>query len=282
MTVRKEQLKSCVGFEDLKIIIRVNKEHFESKKKMNLLFFLTLVFTLFVCSICSKHGGGHSEIHHKQDGHGKYKFGYKVHDPWGSHFHKESGDPWAKKGSYGIKLADGRERIVKYIADKGGFRASIHTNEPGTANIDSADAIVNGPDHHGHSHSHIPSGHKKYSHEPEHHEKHHHEPKHHEKYHHEPKHHEQYHHEPEHHGQYHRESYDHGHHGHHEHHGHHGKKDHAEPYGYNDEGGHAQINGRSHENHKHNGYKTQEYYQPDHNIFAVPNVDKEVFEYLGE
>lgn len=69
------------------------------------------------------------------------------------------------------------------MADKKGFRAKIKTNEPGTGSIgmkkliteflirtrmnylcvkiniiDAADAIYNGPDPHGHSKTHIPSG----------------------------------------------------------------------------------------------------------------------------
>ena len=39
------------------------------------------------------------------------------------------------KGSYGFKDERGIERQVNYIADKGGFRAEIKTNEPGTASL---------------------------------------------------------------------------------------------------------------------------------------------------
>lgn len=47
---------------------------------------------------------------------------------------------------YGLKDKDGRARIVKYVADSMGFRASIKTNEPGTSDADAADATYNGAD----------------------------------------------------------------------------------------------------------------------------------------
>lgn len=83
-----------------------------------------------------------------------YEFGYKVKDPHGNeHFQKESGVSHGhsnkKVGSYGLQDADGRWRVVNYIADDHGFRASIDTNEPGTGNSDPASVIVNGPDSHG-------------------------------------------------------------------------------------------------------------------------------------
>lgn len=43
---------------------------------------------------------------------------------------------------------------VDYVADGYGFRARIHTNEPGTTGKDAAHAEYNGP----HSEAHIPSG----------------------------------------------------------------------------------------------------------------------------
>ena len=35
-------------------------------------------------------------------------------------------------GSYGLRDADGRMRVVSYVADALGYRASVSTNEPGT------------------------------------------------------------------------------------------------------------------------------------------------------
>lgn len=43
-------------------------------------------------------------------------------------------------GFYTLKGEDGRDRRVDYVADASGFRATISTNELGTANKDSADA----------------------------------------------------------------------------------------------------------------------------------------------
>ena len=34
-------------------------------------------------------------------------------------------------GSYGLRDADGRVRVVNYVADALGYRASVSTNEPG-------------------------------------------------------------------------------------------------------------------------------------------------------
>lgn len=46
------------------------------------------------------------------------------------------------KGSYGYYNADGVYRTVYYVADKGGFRANLKTNEPGTDNQNPADVQV--------------------------------------------------------------------------------------------------------------------------------------------
>lgn len=42
-------------------------------------------------------------------------------------------------GFYTLKGEDGRDRRVDYVADAAGFRATISTNEMGTAPKDSAD-----------------------------------------------------------------------------------------------------------------------------------------------
>lgn len=82
--------------------------------------------------------------------HGNYDFGYGIKDDnHGSEsFHKESGDHANNKwGSYGLRDADGRWRIVNYVADKHGFRAAIQSNEPGVASVNSAHVSVNEPMH---------------------------------------------------------------------------------------------------------------------------------------
>uniref|UniRef100_A0A6G1SNH4 Adult-specific rigid cuticular protein 15.5 n=1 Tax=Aceria tosichella TaxID=561515 RepID=A0A6G1SNH4_9ACAR len=48
-------------------------------------------------------------------------------------------------GFYTLKGEDGRDRRVDYVADASGFRATISTNELGTANKDSADGKFNSP-----------------------------------------------------------------------------------------------------------------------------------------
>ncbi|KAH7966829.1 hypothetical protein HPB49_019851 [Dermacentor silvarum] len=72
-------------------------------------------------------------------------FGYDSTDEFGTQlFHKEQGDSSnAKTGSYGYRDANGLFRKVKYVADANGFRATVDTNEPGTAPGASADAVFN-------------------------------------------------------------------------------------------------------------------------------------------
>ncbi|XP_049271684.1 cuticle protein 10.9 isoform X1 [Rhipicephalus sanguineus] len=74
-----------------------------------------------------------------------YSFGYDNQDQYGTKsYHKEQGDASnTKTGMYGYSDANGIYRQVKYIADAGGFRAKIDTNEPGTAPGASADAVYN-------------------------------------------------------------------------------------------------------------------------------------------
>ncbi|KAH8022744.1 hypothetical protein HPB51_004121 [Rhipicephalus microplus] len=74
-----------------------------------------------------------------------YSFGYDNQDQYGTKsYHKEQGDASnAKTGTYGYSDANGIYRQVKYVADAGGFRARIDTNEPGTAPGASGDAQYN-------------------------------------------------------------------------------------------------------------------------------------------
>jgi len=64
-----------------------------------------------------------------------YSFGYKISDGYGNNqFQNEEGDEYGtKKGSYGYVDAYGIHRKVDYVADSYGFRATVSTNEPGTA-----------------------------------------------------------------------------------------------------------------------------------------------------
>ncbi|KAF8763459.1 Adult-specific rigid cuticular protein 15.5 like protein [Argiope bruennichi] len=65
-----------------------------------------------------------------QDAIGNYAFNYGT----ATNARAEVGDAAGnKQGSYTITDIDGRARRVDYVADAAGFRASINTNEPGTA-----------------------------------------------------------------------------------------------------------------------------------------------------
>ncbi|KAH7967197.1 hypothetical protein HPB49_023470 [Dermacentor silvarum] len=74
-----------------------------------------------------------------------YSFGYDNTDQFGTRlFHKEEGDASNnKRGSFGYRDANGLFRTVTYVADANGFRATVDTNEPGTAPAASADAVFN-------------------------------------------------------------------------------------------------------------------------------------------
>ncbi|KAH7963022.1 hypothetical protein HPB52_019284 [Rhipicephalus sanguineus] len=74
-----------------------------------------------------------------------YSFGYDNVDEFGNRqFRSEQGDSNnAKTGSYGYRDANGLYRRVNYVADAYGFRATVDTNEPGTAPGASADAVFN-------------------------------------------------------------------------------------------------------------------------------------------
>ncbi|PRD24945.1 UNVERIFIED_CONTAM: Cuticle protein 16.8 [Trichonephila clavipes] len=71
-------------------------------------------------------------VHHAPQ---PYKFGYSIKDHHGEQHREESGNGGhAVRGSYGFTDARGIRREVHYVADHGGFRAQVKTNEPGTAN----------------------------------------------------------------------------------------------------------------------------------------------------
>ncbi|CAN7983535.1 unnamed protein product, partial [Ixodes pacificus] len=71
-----------------------------------------------------------------------YRFVYGSSSKDGTHGREEMSDEdGTVRGSYRISLADGRMRVVKYIADKNGFRAGIATNEQGTESASSSGVI---------------------------------------------------------------------------------------------------------------------------------------------
>ncbi|XP_054716625.1 uncharacterized protein LOC129226067 isoform X1 [Uloborus diversus] len=69
-----------------------------------------------------------------QQGSHAHSFLYNInHGDGGSHYRSESGDGNGNVvGSYTLSGPDGRYRLVKYLADEGGFRAIVKTNEHGT------------------------------------------------------------------------------------------------------------------------------------------------------
>ncbi|CAN7995995.1 unnamed protein product, partial [Ixodes pacificus] len=71
-----------------------------------------------------------------------YQFGYETQDEYGNRQsrHEQDAGNGVKTGSYGYRDAYGLYRQVQYVADSGGFRAWVKTNEPGTQ--DSAPAAA--------------------------------------------------------------------------------------------------------------------------------------------
>ncbi|GIY72461.1 uncharacterized protein CDAR_77941 [Caerostris darwini] len=77
---------------------------------------------------------GTSGVYNQNEVPRPYKFDYHVDDEQGTtHYRTEEGDgSGAVRGTYGYTDFQGIYRVVEYVADAGGFRASIRTNEPGT------------------------------------------------------------------------------------------------------------------------------------------------------
>lgn len=73
-----------------------------------------------------------------------YTFGYQTSDEEGNQASRQetSDGSGNVRGSYSYTDIQGLNRIVDYIADDGGYRANIRTNEPGTANANPADVKI--------------------------------------------------------------------------------------------------------------------------------------------
>ncbi|XP_055939383.1 cuticle protein 10.9-like [Argiope bruennichi] len=73
-----------------------------------------------------------------------YSFSYSADtEDGGRSAHEESGDGAGRvTGSYTVQGEGGFGRVVDYIADENGFRATVRTNEPGTANQNPADVVM--------------------------------------------------------------------------------------------------------------------------------------------
>lgn len=89
---------------------------------------------------------GSSQQYRSQDNLGQYAFGYDESGATGGTFRHEKSDAAGNRiGSYGLRGADGRIRIVNYVADANGYRASVQTNEPGTESRDTGSVAMNRP-----------------------------------------------------------------------------------------------------------------------------------------
>jgi hypothetical protein len=73
-----------------------------------------------------------------------YSFSYVTDDEQGTRTSREesSDESGAVRGSYSYTDPDGVFRTVEYIADQDGYRATVKTNEPGTAKLDQDPANV--------------------------------------------------------------------------------------------------------------------------------------------
>lgn len=86
---------------------------------------------------------GTSSQFRSEDNYGNYNFGYDESHATGGSSRREEQTNGVRRGSYSLSDADGRHRVVNYIADADGFRASIQTNEPGVEPKDPADTLIN-------------------------------------------------------------------------------------------------------------------------------------------
>ncbi|XP_018494627.1 uncharacterized protein LOC100903743 [Galendromus occidentalis] len=101
-----------------------------------------IVLGLAVASAYARSDDGFSSVSRTEDSHGNYQFNYDITD-WDTNRKRwEVSDAHNnRKGGYSITDVDGKVRQLEYVADKGGFRAVIRTNEPGTAPGYSGDAL---------------------------------------------------------------------------------------------------------------------------------------------
>jgi hypothetical protein len=86
---------------------------------------------------------GASSQFRSQDNVGNYAFGYNEDHATGGTFRREQGSAGVQVGSYGLRDADGRVRVVNYVADAAGFRANVQSNEPGVEAKDPANVLIN-------------------------------------------------------------------------------------------------------------------------------------------
>ncbi|GBO29401.1 hypothetical protein AVEN_42154-1 [Araneus ventricosus] len=131
-----------VAFHNIKIL-----PHFGVRWRV---FFNTFVPVGIINFYCLVFLGNSVHHHHRPQ---PYKFGYEIKDHHGSQHRHEHGDGHGHvQGSYGFTDHRGIHREVHYVADKQGFRATVKTNEPGTANQDPAHVKLHSNAHHAHHH----------------------------------------------------------------------------------------------------------------------------------
>ncbi|XP_042909203.1 uncharacterized protein [Parasteatoda tepidariorum] len=99
-----------------------------------------MIFRLTVCTfLClyqainaQQQISGFSDQYRSESNLGDYAFGYNEDHSSGGSFRRETGDRHGNKvGSYGLRIGDGRMRVVNYIADSDGYRVNVISNEPG-------------------------------------------------------------------------------------------------------------------------------------------------------
>ncbi|XP_067138885.1 cuticle protein 10.9-like [Centruroides vittatus] len=104
--------------------------------------------TLFICCVLAIQAqpAHHTPYHdqhayrHADEAPKPYEFAYDTELDGGRMGRKETGDSSGRVvGSYSLAEDDGRSRVVEYVADAEGFRASVKTNEPGTKSENPAD-----------------------------------------------------------------------------------------------------------------------------------------------
>jgi len=106
------------------------------------------LFAIVACASANAVGvlsTGTSTSSRTQDAAGNYAFAYNEQHATGGSSRKEQGAPGVASGSYTLNVNDGRQRVVKYVADGLGFRAAIATNEPGTAAQPAAATSISSP-----------------------------------------------------------------------------------------------------------------------------------------
>ena len=86
---------------------------------------------------------GTSSQFRSEDNYGNYNFGYDEQHPSGGSSRREEMSNGVQRGSYALNDADGRRRVVNYVADDYGFHADVQTNEPGVEPKDPADVLIN-------------------------------------------------------------------------------------------------------------------------------------------